>query len=264
LLLGYIVERICAMQYAQAVEQRISSKIGLKNTYYGKPIDILKNEATSYKYSDGVWNKEKETDMSIHCGAGSLVSTPNDLIVFIQNLFNGKLIHRASLDKMITMIAGYGMGIFPYDFHLTKGYGHNGRIEEFYSAVRYFPGKNLAVSYIGNGILYPRIDILDGILKICFNDDYAIPFSKHVVLKNSDFDKYIGTYSSGDLPFKVVCKAKDEKLIFEVAGKTMETKPVNPNYFMNLKTGSFFEFNPEKGVLQIKETDNVYNLQKEK
>ncbi len=44
----------------------------------------------------------------------------------------------------------------------------------------------------------------------------------------------------------------------------MEAAPVNTNYFMNLKTGSFFKFNPGKGELQIKETDNVYYLQKEK
>ncbi len=121
-----------------------------------------------------------------------------------------------------------------------------------------------AVSYITNGILYPRIDILEGVFKICFNDDYTIPFSKRVVLQSSDFDKYIGTYSSGDLPFKVVCKQKDKELLFEAAGNTMKAQPVNTNYFMNLKTGSFFEFNPEKGELQVKETDNVYYLQKEK
>jgi hypothetical protein len=165
---------------------------------------------------------------------------------------------------MKTMVDGYGMGIFPYDFNITQGYGHNGRIEEFYSAVRYYPKKKLAVSYITNGILYPRIDILEGILKICFNDAYTIPFSKEVALHNSAFDKYVGTYSSSNLPFKVICKKKDEKLIIEAAGKTMEAELVNTTYFMNLKTGSFFEFNPEKGELQIKETDNVYYLQKEK
>jgi CubicO group peptidase (beta-lactamase class C family) len=264
LLLSYIIEKADKMPYAKAIEKRITSKIGLKNTYYGKPIDIRRDEATSYKYSDSTWNKEKETDVSIHCGAGSIVSTPGDLIVFIRNLFNGKLITYSSLDTMKTMIDGYGMGMFPYDFDSTKGYGHNGRIEEFYSAVRYYPAKELAVSYITNGILYPRTDILEGILKICFNDDYTIPFSKRVVPQGSDFDKYVGTYSSGDLPFKVVCKKNDNKLILEAAGKEMEVEPVNTNYFMNLKTGSFFEFNPEKGELQIKETDNVYYLQRDK
>jgi CubicO group peptidase (beta-lactamase class C family) len=261
LLLSYIIEKITGTTYAEALNKRIVSKIGLKNTYYGKPIDIRRNEATSYKYSDSIWKKEKETNLSIHCGAGSIVSTPKDLTVFIQNIFNGKLISRANIDSMTTMIDDYGMGIFPYDFEATKGYGHNGRIEEFYSATRYFPEKKLAVSYITNGILYPRIDLLKGILNICFNDDYEIPFSKPVAI---DFQKYLGTYSSNDLPFKVVCKKQNEKLIFEAAGKTMVAEPVSTNYFMNLKTGSFFEFNPDKDELQIKETDNVYYLQKEK
>ncbi len=261
LLLSYIIEKITSMSYAEALTQRITSKIGLQHTYFGKPIDIRRDEATSYKYADSSWKKEKETDVSIHCGAGSVVSTPKDLTVFIQNIFNGKLISSANIDSMTTMIDDYGMGIFSYDFDSTKGYGHNGRIEEFYSATRYYPEKKLAVSYITNGILYPRIDILKGILKICFNDDYEIPFSKPVAI---DFQKYIGTYSSNDLPFKVVCKKENDELIFEAAGKTMEAEPVSTNYFMNLKTGSFFDFNPKKGELQIKETDNAYYLQKEK
>jgi CubicO group peptidase (beta-lactamase class C family) len=264
LLLSYMIEKICAMQYAQAVEQRIISKIGLKNTYYGKPIDIRKNEASSYKYSQGAWNREKETNLSIHCGAGSIVSTSKDLTAFIQSLFEGKLISRTSLNKMKTLIDGYGMGVFPYDFNSTTGYGHNGRIEEFYSVVRYYPDKKLAVSYITNGILYPRTDIILGILKICFNNDYTIPFSNSVSLQNDNLEKYIGTYSSGNLPFKVICRKKNGALIFEVGEKSMDVEAMNKGYFMNLKTGSFFEFIPEKAELQIKETDNIYYLQKEK
>ncbi len=249
LLLSYIIEKITRTTYVEALHKKIALKIGLQHTYYGKPIDIRRNEAASYKYSDSIWKKEKETNLSIHCGAGSIVSTPKDLTVFIQNIFNGKLISHANIDSMTTMIDDYGMGIFPYDFDSTKGYGHNGRIEEFYSATRYFPEKKLAVSYITNGILYPRIDILKGVLKICFNDNYEIPFSKTAVI---DFQKYIGTYSSGDLPFKVICKEENNKLVFEAAGRTMEAQSVSANYFMNLKTGSFFDFSIEKGELQIK------------
>ncbi len=264
LLLSYIIEKICEIPFAIALEKRITSKFGLKNTYYGKPTDIKSNESTSYKYSDSIWKKEKETDVTIHCGAGSIVSTPTDLITFIQKLFTSEPINQSSLDSMKTMIDGYGMGMFPYDFDKTNGYGHNGRIEEFYSLVRYYPSKRLAVSYITNGILYPRSDILEGVLRICFNDAYPIPFSKPVTLQSSGLDKYLGEYSSGDLPFKVTCKKENNTLILEAGGKAMEAKPINDDYFMNAKTGSFFEFNPEKGELQIKETDNVYYLQKSK
>ncbi len=264
LLLSYIIEKLCKMPYAKAVEKRIISKIGLVNTYYGKPIDINRNESASYKYADSVWRKEKEANVDIHSGAGAIVSTPTDLIKFIQKLFEGKLISESSLNKMKTMIDGYGMGMFPYDFNKTKGYGHNGRIEEFYSAVRYYPEKKLAISYITNGILYPRVDIMDGILKICFNDFYTIPCSKPVALQGSDLDKYLGEYSGKSLPFKVVCRKNQNKLILEVAGSSMAAELINNNYFMNAKTGAFFEFNPEKDELQIKETDNIYYLKRQR
>lgn len=264
LLLGYIIEKICKMPYAKALEKRITSKIKLRNTYHGKQINISRNEAGSYKYSDSAWHKEKETDLNIHGGAGCIVSTSTDLVVFIQQLFACQLITRASLDQMKTMIEGYGMGMFPYDFNGEKGFGHNGRVEEFYSAVRYYPEKKLAISYITNGILYPRNDILEGIVKICFNEDFEVPFSKVAVSQNNNPDKYTGVYASDDLPFKVTCKKINDKLIFEAAGRTMEAVLLNTDYYMNLKTGSFFKFNPEKGELQIKETDNIYYLKKEK
>lgn len=263
LLLSYIIEKISNASYDDVLKKKIISKLGLTNTYYGKPIDHSGNESSSYKYANGGWTKVKETNVSIHKGAGSIVSTPGDLTLFIYGLCNDKLISKESLVRMTTLIDGYGMGIFPYDFEGTKGYGHNGRIEEFYSAVRYYPESKIAVCYITNGILYPRVDILDGILKICFNKTYIIPFSNAKALQAADIDKYTGTYSSHDLPFKVLCKQENGKLIFEAAGKSMEAEPVNTNYFMNVNTGTFFEFYPGKGKLQIKETDNVYYLEKE-
>jgi hypothetical protein len=52
--------------------------------------------------------------------------------------------------------------------------------------------------------------------------------------------------------------------LFETRGTTLESVPVGENYFMHASSGSFFEFYPEKGELQIKETDNVYYLKKVK
>jgi D-alanyl-D-alanine carboxypeptidase len=262
LLLSYIIENICQMPYADALAKRITAKLGLKNTYYAKPIEIARNESSSYKYADSTWKKEKQTDASIHNGAGCIASTPADLVVFIQQLFTGKLISTTSLNNMKTMIDGYGMGLFPYDLNSTKGYGHNGRIEEFYSALRYYPEKKLAVCYITNGILFPRMDLLDGILKICFNENYTIPFSKQTVLKNGDLDQYVGEYASGDLPFKVTCTTNNNSLIIEAAGRSMQLEPINAHYFMHARSGSFFEFNVTKRTLQVKETDNVYYLKK--
>jgi len=260
LILGYIIEKICKMPYADALNKRITSKLNLKNTYFGKPINIHNNESASYKYADSNWTKQKETDLSIHGGAGSIVSTPTDMVKFIDALFSNKLISKTSLAKMETMVDGYGMGMFPNKYGDKPSFGHNGRIEEFYSALWHFPGDKLSIAYCTNGIDYPRSDIMEGVLKICFNKPFSIPFTKSNNYKSGDLDKYLGKYSSGQLV--VDCTKDGTRLLLETRGKVFEAEKISDNYFMNAASGYFFEFFPDKGELQIKETDNVYHLKR--
>lgn len=262
LLLGYIIERVCKMSYGNALEKRIVSKIGLHDTYYGNAINTNKNESTSYKYSDDTWKKEKETNLNIHGGAGSIVSTPTDMVKFIDGLFAYKLVSQPSLDNMKTLIDGYGMGMFSNMYGSKSSLGHNGRVEEFYSALWYFPGEKLSVAYCTNGINYPRVDIIERVLKICFNERIDIPFSNPINLKSQDLDKFLGKYSSDQMPLIVTCTKENTKLFVETKGKVFDLKPVSKNYFMHAPTGYFFEFNPKERQLLVKETDNVYSLKR--
>ena len=260
LLLGYIIEKICKMPYANALKNRITSKLNLKATYFGKPINIKDNESASYKYTNNNWAKEKEADLSIHGGAGSIVSTPTDMVKFIDALFANKLISNTSLTKMETMVDDYGMGMFPNKYGDKPSFGHNGRIEEFYSAQWYFPSEKLSLAYCTNGINYPRTDIIEGILKICLNEPFLIPFTKNVTSESEELDKYLGKYSSG--PILVNCTKDGTELLLETRGKVFKVEKINYNYFMNAESGYFFEFFPGKGELQIKETDNIYHLKR--
>lgn len=260
LLLGYIIEKVCKMPYAEALKKRITSKLKLKNTYFGKPINIKNNESTSYKYADNKWNKEKETFLSIHGGAGSIVSTPTDMVKFVDALFSNKLVTKTSLTQMETLVDDYGMGMFANKYGDKPSFGHNGRIEEFYSALWYFPAEKLSFAYCTNGIDYPRTDLIEGILKICFNEPFLIPFAKNQNYKTEDLDKYLGTYSSNQIV--VTCTKNGTKLLLETRGKVFEAEKISDDYFMNSASGYFFQFYPNKGELQIKETDNIYRLKR--
>ena len=260
LLLGYIIEKICNMSYADVLKKRILSKLNLKNTYFGKPINIKDNESASYKFSNNNWTKEKETDLNIHGGAGSIVSTPIDMVKFIDALFSNKLISKSSLAKMETIVDGYGMGMFPNKYGDKPSFGHNGRVEEFYSAIWYFPSEKLSFAYCTNGIDYPRTDIIEAVLKICFNETFLIPFTRNNNLKSEDLDKYLGKYSSDQIV--VNCTKDGIKLLLETKGKVFELEKLSDNYFMNAAMGYFFEFYPDKAELQIKETDNIYYLKR--
>ena len=260
LLLGYIIENKFKMSYAKAIEKKITSKLKLKDTYYGSISNVKDNESNSFKYSDNKWTTVKKTNLDIHGGAGALISTPTDMTVFINALFTNKLVNKSSLSKMKNLIDDYGMGLFSNKYGTQTSFGHNGRVEEFYTAAWYFPKQKLSFVYCTNGILYPRTDLIEGILKIVFNQEFSIPFSKKINLKTEDLNQYLGQYSSGQIV--VNCTKNNTKLLIESKGKTFEVEAIGDNYFMNKELGYFFEFNPEKRSLQIKETDNIYFLKK--
>lgn len=259
LLLSYILEKRTGMSYEKNLQVRILSKTGLTNTYLAKTINPANNESVSYKYANSSWNSVPETDPGIHAGAGAIVSTPSDLVILIEALFNNKLIKKSSLEKMTAMTNGYGMGMFPYDHGTIKGYGHNGRIEEFYTAVRYYPESKNAVAYCTNGINYPRVDILEDIVKSCFNESIEIPFESK---ETENPSLYPGQYAADSMPIVVTISLLGKKIIAETQGARFELEPVSTNYYMHSPTGYYFEFFPEQNELHIKETDNVYFLKK--
>ncbi|NOW94793.1 serine hydrolase [Mucilaginibacter sp. SG564] len=160
-LLGYIIEKLTGKPYAEELKKRVTSKIGLTETYYSTKANWSKNEAYSYNYT-GQWTQMPKTDMSIPGGAGAIISTPADLVKFINALFDGKLISPASLEQMKTMRDNLGMGMLATPFYDKKGYGHTGGIDGFYSLLMYFPEERVAIAYTSNGTRYSYIDVVRG------------------------------------------------------------------------------------------------------
>jgi CubicO group peptidase (beta-lactamase class C family) len=90
-ILGLIVEKLAAKQYEEALKERISSKVGLKDTYAATgDIDVNENETLAYIHFGGDWKQMTEMHSSILFGGGQIVSTPNDLAKFIHALFELK------------------------------------------------------------------------------------------------------------------------------------------------------------------------------
>jgi CubicO group peptidase (beta-lactamase class C family) len=260
LVLSYIVEQIQRKPYQQVVEENIISKIGLRNTYYGALTDNVKNESTSYKKGGGKWIKEMETNLTIHSGAGSLVSTPTDLVKFIEALFLGKLISKRSLSSMKSLVDDYGMGMFPFRFQDKTGFGHGGRIDGFASSLQYYPEDKITIAYCTNGIVYPKDDVLRGILSICFDKSYSIPQFERTKSRAGELSQYLGVYVSANMPISVTCKETEGVLVVETQGHEFSTRHIGSDAFMNLEFGFLFEFKP--GELTLKEGDQMYSLKK--
>jgi hypothetical protein len=157
----------------------------------------------------------------------------------------------------------YGLGIFMFQFESTTAYGHEGRINEYYTTLIYFPDSRLVIAYSTNGILYPRDDIVKTVAQICRDGNYTLPNFGGMEVNEKELTNLSGNYASDAIPFEVSCGIVDSKLIVETQGTPFETIMINDNYFANYQFGYFFEFQPKSGILLIKETDNVYTLKKQ-
>lgn len=215
ILLGYIVEKLDKKDYAIALKDRILTKVGLKDTYYGGKINPDKQEAFSYNWN-GNWQIAKETDMSIPGGAGAIVSTPADLNTFIEALFAGKLIGKGDLDSMKTIKNGFGMAMFPFPFYTKVGYGHNGAIDGFLSVVSYFPEDKLAISYTANGVNTDLNNVMIAVLSAVFNKPFTIPFYP----KPEILDQYIGVYGTPQIPVKITVAKSASGLTAQATGQS--------------------------------------------
>jgi len=263
-LLGYIIEKITKQPYASNLEKRICSKIGLKDTYVGKKTNLINNEAYSYKF-EGEWKQLPETDMSIPGGAGSIISTPSDLTRFVEGLFSLKLVGQTSLNKMKMMTDGIGMGMFQFPFYGKTAYGHNGEIDGFVCNVAYFPEDSLALSYCTNGMDFSLNDILIGVLSISFNKQYSIPDFKTITLKTEDLDRYLGVYSSTQVPIKITVTKNNTILTAQGEGQPpFNLEATDKDKFKFDPAGVIMEFNPAKNEMTLKQGGGSFLFTREK
>jgi CubicO group peptidase (beta-lactamase class C family) len=264
IILGYIIEKISKQPYSKNLNERITSKIGLSNTYCGGSTNINANESFSYQFAT-YWKQLPETDMSIPGGAGSIVSTPTDLTKFIEALFSLRLISYNSLIQMKTMTDSYGMGMFQMPFYTKRAYGHNGGIDGFASNLAYFPEDSIAVAYCTNGQVYPLNDILIGILSVCFNKDYSIPTFNVIFLKSADLNKYLGVYSSTQIPLKITITKDSIVLIAQATGQSsFPLEATEKDKFKFDQAGIKMEFNTEKNEMTLKQGGGNFLFTKEK
>lgn len=263
-LLGYIIEKITKKTYPEELKERITSKLGLKDTYYGGKTSVVNNEAYCYSFGSSQ-TEEPATDMSIPGGAGAILSTPTDLVKFIEALFAAKLISTEHLDLMKTQKEHYGMAMFESDFDNKKGFGHNGGIDLFTSVLTYFPDDKLAIAYCSNGDLYGTDKIKNDALHIYFNDPFTVPEFKTITLKTEDLDKYLGVYSSTQLPLKITITKDNNTLKAQATGQgQFSLDALGADKFGFDAAGIVMEFEPAKSQFTLKQGGGTYLFTKDK
>lgn len=263
-LLSIILEKIYNKSYSDLLNEKIVNPLSLANTYYGGKIDFFKNEANSYIYS-GRWMKQPETDMTIPLGAGAIISTPSDLLLFADALFNYKLVNESNINKMKTLKNNFGMGLFKFPFYEKSAYGHNGGIDGFTSSLGYFPEEKCGFALTSNGTNYDNNSISIALLSALFDKPYDIPSFEIIEINPQELDKYLGIYSSNNFPLKITISKVDGKLTAQATGQpSFPLEATAKDKFKFDMAGIVMEFDTEKNQMTFKQGGGTYVLTKEK
>lgn len=251
-LLGYIVEKAGGQPYQEALQKRIVSRLELQNTYMGTGnTNADRNESLSYRYIGG-WKEAKEPDFSIVAGAGAILSTPTDMVKFIQGLFDLKLISQKSLDQMKTMTDDEGMGMEPFTFAGKALYGHTGGSSTSGAWLAYYPEEKLAMAYTTNAKIYPVKDIVSGVFDIYWNRPFEIPSFDAPRISPEVLDQYTGIYTAAGAPVKWIVSKKDSTLFIQQEGGSPIPLEATDEHTFTITTGVTLEFDVAKKQMTIK------------
>lgn len=263
-ILTFIAEDVSKKTFSDLLNEIIVNTCKLTNTGLGSTINAKNNEALSYSKGKN-WKIESETDMSIPLGAGAIVSTPHDLNIFLNHLFNNKLISKSSVELMKTIKEGYGLGLIKAPFYNTSGYGHTGGIDGFQSNAIYFPSEKVSVAFTSNAIAYPMNNILIGVLSIYFGKEYLLPiFKKPLELKSEELDKYIGVYSDSSFPLKITISKEENVLKAQATGQSQFSLDCYELHTFKFEPAMLtLVFNPENNIMVLKQGGKSYELKKE-
>jgi CubicO group peptidase (beta-lactamase class C family) len=249
ILLGYILEEIYNQPYSEILKSQIADILDLNNTYYGDFINTKNNEALSYTFNEK-WKKSNETHMSLPHGAGAIVSTPQEVTIFMNGLMEGKLISAKSLEQMKVITDGIGYGIGQFSMYDRSIYGHSGGIDGFTSLVIYEPREKVTIAFTSNGSqLGLRNIVIEGL------DSFMdIPFEKTEAIEVSDeyLNNYVGLYSSEQAPFTLTFYVKDNSLFGGPTGNHHnKLVPSKENQFLLESDGATANFTPENDGLLL-------------
>ena len=264
-LLGLLIEKLTGRSYQENLGRRITSKIGLSDTYSASgPVDTAKNETFSYHMGRD-WVQEDEIHWSLFFGAGSIISTPYDLAKFISALFDGKLISKQSLALMTTMKDDYGLGMGVDKFGDQTYYGHTGGAQSFGAWLAYLPEQKLALAYTTNAKLYPVGKIISGVFDIYWNRPFQVPTFDAIEIRPDVLDSYVGTYVVAGTPARVTFIREGTTLLAQYpTGAPIRLEATADDKFKIDPPGVFFEFNASKGEVTWKRGTATRVFTKEK
>jgi CubicO group peptidase (beta-lactamase class C family) len=250
-LLGMIIEKASGKKYADYLREQIIIPLQMKNTDVERLDTVYALKARGYSRRGKHWQPADFMELEGAWAAGAMLSTVEDLHIWIKALYENRVLSAASTRKMLTPdpgTNGYGYGIISDSLGKYPRIWHNGGIHGFTSYLAYFPGSDVTVVSLCNNDGDNADRVATALSRIAFNEKVTPPYiPKEVKIDPAILNSYAGKYKGGGDPLELV--VVNGKLYRRRAGAPdVELKPEsNTRFFYADMSDRFIEFKTEGG-----------------
>jgi CubicO group peptidase (beta-lactamase class C family) len=217
ILLGAIIEKVSGQAYEEFVDTHIFKPLGMKHSCYGSTERVIPRRIPGYQTGKDGFINAPYLSMTQPYAAGSLLSSVDDLAVWSDAVFSGKLIGKEWLDRALTPYklkngesTGYGYGWFITNYQGHRIIEHGGGINGFMTYEMTLPEDRIFLAILTNSAVEgrdpePRAVKIAGLVL-----GKPEPERKAVALAAKDLDPLTGVYEDA---------AKEERYITREGNK---------------------------------------------
>ncbi len=246
ILLGAIIEKVAGQSYEEFVDSRIFKPLGMKSSYYGNTERIIPRRIPGYQTGKDGFINAPYLSMTQPYAAGSLLSSVDDLAVWSEAIFSGKLVKKEWLDKAFKPYqlkngesAGYGYGWFIADFEGHRSIEHGGGINGFTSYEMTFPEDGVFLAILTNSAAEGRGPEPRAVKIARLALGLTEPERKAVSLAGRELDPLTGVYENFRKLQLTITRSGDKLLAQIQGGGQAELLASSPTEF-------FFKENPAR------------------
>lgn len=156
-LLGAIIERTTGLSYGDFVTRTIFGPLSMERSAYGSTGPLLSGRVAGYERNTEEWENARQISMTWPGAAGGLVSCIDDLLLWDESLYTGRLVPQEILHLAWTPatlpsgeIIDYGFGWFISDGQGHRCIEHGGGIHGFVSHLLRIPERHLFIAVLMN------------------------------------------------------------------------------------------------------------------
>ncbi len=262
-LLGAIIEKVSGQPYAQFIDQRIATPLGMTQTRIdGEGVTATARALGHTPAMWGGYGPVADISMSQAYAAGALVTSVDDMAKWDAAMSRGGLLKAATLARALTPFVladgrstNYGYGWETGKVRGADAFAHGGDINGYSAYSLRLPGQQVFVVLLTNadsgaGLVRPAV-VAKKAAALAIGNPY--PDQRAVALDAATLDAYAGVYQLSERTTRTIRRNADHLQVLRAGRQTLAIYPIGGDRFFarDALTIYRFERNASGAIVQL-------------